>query len=76
MFLLLVRGHQWRDFGRGGAACTMASSIKKIRSFFKKRKYPRKIFILFVTLSDLNKTSNRAVTRGESKPERPGTPFR
>jgi len=40
----------------------MPSSIKKICSFFKKWKRARKIFIVFVTLSDLNKTSNRAVT--------------
>jgi len=36
------------------------SSIKKICSFFKKRKCARKIFIVFVTFSDLNKISNRA----------------
>jgi len=40
----------------------MPSNIKKISSFFKKRKCARKIIIVFVTLSDLNKTSNRAVT--------------
>jgi len=40
----------------------MPSNIKKICSFFKKRKCARKIFIVFVTLSDLNKTSTRAVT--------------
>jgi len=45
-----------------GATCVMPSSIKKIRSFFEKRKCSRKIFIVFATLSDLNKTSNRAVT--------------
>jgi len=61
MFLLLESGYQWY-FGRGGTACTMPSSIKKICSFFKKRKCARKIFIVFVTLSDMNKTSNRAVT--------------
>jgi len=33
----------------------------KICSFFKKRKSERKILIVFVTLSDLNKTSNRDV---------------
>jgi len=32
----------------------MLSSIKKICSFFKKRKCARKIFIVFVTLSYLN----------------------
>jgi len=64
--LLLVRGYQWR-FGRGGAACMMPSSIKKICSFFKKRKCAGKIFIVFVTLSDLNKTSNRAVTHTSYK---------
>jgi len=46
----------------GGAACMMPSSSKKICRFFKKWKCARKIFIVFVTLSDLNKTSNRAVT--------------
>jgi len=40
----------------------MPSGIKKICSFFKKRKCASKIFIVFLTLSDLNKTSNRAVT--------------
>jgi len=40
----------------------MPSWIKKICSFFKKRKCARKIFIVFVTLSDLNKTSNRVAT--------------
>jgi len=40
----------------------MPSSIEKIGSFFRKRKYSRKIFIVLVTLCDLNKTSNRAVT--------------
>jgi len=40
----------------------MPSSIKKICSIFKKRKCARKRLIVFVTLSDLNKTSNRDVT--------------
>jgi len=40
----------------------MPSCIKKICSFFKKRTSARKIFIVFVTLSDINKISNRAVT--------------
>jgi len=39
----------------------------KICRFFKKRKSERKIFIVFVTLSDLNKTSNRAVTKGAAR---------
>ena len=39
----------------------MPSSIKNFWSFFKKRKCARKMFIVFVTLGDLNKTSNRAV---------------
>jgi len=43
------------------------SSIKKICSFFKKRKCARKILIVFVTLSDLNKTSNLAVTHTSYK---------
>ena len=34
----------------------MPSSIKKICSFFKKRKCARKILIVFLKLSDLNKT--------------------
>ena len=46
----------------GGVACMIPSSIKKICNFFKKWKCARKIFIVFVMLSDLNKTSNRAVT--------------
>jgi len=45
----------------------MASSIKKICSFFKKLKFARKIFIVFVTLSDMSKTSNRAVTHTSYK---------
>ena len=40
----------------------MTSCIQKICSFFKKRKCARKICTVFVTLSDFNKTSNRAVT--------------
>ena len=40
----------------------MPNSIEKICSFFKQRKCARKIFIVFVTLRDLNKTPNRAVT--------------
>jgi len=43
------------------------SSIKKNCSFFKKRKCARKILIVFETLSDLNKTSNRAVTQTSYK---------
>jgi len=43
------------------------SSIKNICSFFKKLAYARKILIVFVTLSDLNKTSNRAVTHTSYK---------
>jgi len=39
----------------------MRSSIEKICGFYKERKCARKIFIVFVTLSNLNKTSNRAV---------------
>jgi len=49
------------DFGRGGAAGMMLSSTEKICSFYKERKRARKIFIVFVTLSNLKKTSNRAV---------------
>jgi len=48
--------------GSVGAACMMPSSIKKICRFYKKRKCARKIFIGIVTLSNLNKTPNRAVT--------------
>jgi len=62
MFYLLGKGYQWRFWWVGGAACMMPSCIEKICSFFKKRKYARKIFIVFATLSNLNKTSNRAVT--------------
>jgi len=39
----------------------MTSSIKKICSF-SKTKMCKKIYIFFITVSDLNKTSNRAVT--------------
>jgi len=45
-----------------GLHAMMPSCINKICSFFKKRKCARKICIVFVTLSDLNETSNRAVT--------------
>jgi len=45
----------------------MPSSIKKICSFFKKPKCASKIFVVFVTLSDLNKTSNRVVTHTSYK---------
>jgi len=38
------------------------AAFKKICCFFKKRKCARKTFIVFVTLSDLNKTSNRVAT--------------
>ena len=65
MFLLLVRGLQW-NFGRDGAPCMMPSSIKKICSFYKKRKCARNK-IVFVTLINLNKTSNRAVTHTSYK---------
>jgi len=40
----------------------MPSSIKKICSFFKKQKCAKNVFIVFVMLSDLNKTSNHTVT--------------
>jgi len=46
----------------GWAARMIPSSIKDICSFLKKWKCAGKIFIIFVTLSDLNKTSNRTVT--------------
>ena len=45
----------------------MSSSIKRICSFFSKRKCVRKIFIVLVTLSGLNKTSNRPATSGVFK---------
>jgi len=37
------------------------SSIENICSCYKERKCARKIFIVFVTLSNLKKTSSRAV---------------
>jgi len=40
----------------------MPSCIKNICTFFTNWKYARKIFIVFVTLRDLNKTSNRTIT--------------
>jgi len=49
------------DFGRGVAAGMMRCGIEKICSFYKERKRARKIFTVFVTLSNLKKTSNRAV---------------
>jgi len=45
----------------------MRSSIGKICSFYKERKCTRKIFIVFVTLSNLKKTSNRAVSHTSYK---------
>jgi len=52
-----------------GLHALMPSCIKKICSVFKKRKCARKIFIVFVTLSDLNKTSNRAATHTNNMDE-------
>jgi len=43
------------------------SGIKTISSFFKNRKCARKIFIVFVTLSDLNMTTNCSVTHTSYK---------
>jgi len=54
--LVGVRLHAW-----------MPSSIKKICNFLNKRKCARKIFIVFLTLRDLNKTLNRAVTHTSYK---------
>jgi len=45
----------------------MRSSIEKICSFYKERKCARKIFIVFVTLSNLKKTSKRAVNHTSHK---------
>jgi len=45
----------------------MPGSIKKFFNFLKKRKGARNIFIVFVTLSDFNKTSNRAVNHTSYK---------
>ena len=45
----------------------MPSSIEKICSIFKERKCASKIFIAFVILSDLNKTSNSAVNHTSYK---------
>jgi len=45
----------------GGVAGMMRSGIEQICSFYKERKCARKIFIVIVTLSNLKKTSNRAV---------------
>ena len=50
-----------------GLHAMMPSRFKKICNFFRKRKCAREIFIVFVTLSDLNKTSNRAVTHKSYK---------
>ena len=43
------------------------AALKRFGAFSKKRKCARKIFIVFVTLGDLNKTSNRAVTHTSFK---------
>jgi len=45
----------------------MRSSIEKIGSFYEERKCARKIFIVFVTLSNLKKTSNRVVSHTSYK---------
>jgi len=45
----------------------MPSSIEKICSFFKERKCASKIFIVFVILNNLNKTSNHAVNHNSYK---------
>jgi len=45
----------------------MTPSVKRFVDFAKKRKCARKILIVFVTLSDLNKTTNRAVTHTSYK---------
>jgi len=47
------------------ARCPMA--LKRFAAFSKKRKCARKIFIVFVTLSDLNMTPNCAVTHTSYK---------
>jgi len=51
----------------GGAAGMMPSSIEKICSFYKGRKCAIKLFIVFVTLSTLKKTSNRAINHTSYK---------
>jgi len=48
----------------------MPSSIENICCFLKTRKCARKIFIVFATLNDLIKTSNRAETSGVFKRRR------
>jgi len=45
----------------------MRSSIENICNFYKERKCARKIIIVFVTLSNLEKTSNRAVNHTSYK---------
>jgi len=47
------------------AWCPVA--LKRFGAFLKIRKCARKIFIVFVTLGDLNKTSNRAITHTSIK---------
>jgi len=44
-----------------GLHALVPSSIKRIRRFLNKRKCARKIFIAFVTLSNVNRTSSSAV---------------
>jgi len=45
----------------------MRSSIEKICSFYKERKCASKRFIVFVTLSNVKKTSNLAVNHTSYK---------
>jgi len=47
------------------ARCPVA--LRRFGAFSSKRKCARKIFIVFVTLGDLNKTSNRTVTHTSFK---------
>jgi len=80
-FFATVRGYQWR-FGQGWGSMHDAQE-EKVCSIFKERKFARKIysyqtlpydiiyrtlqFIVFLTLSNLNKTSKRAVTHASYK---------
>jgi len=50
------------DFRKGEAACMVPSTITKMCSFFTNWKCARKIFFIFVTLSNLKQVSYRAAT--------------
>jgi len=50
-----------------GVYASCPAAMKRFGAFSKQRKCARKIFIVFITLGDLNKTSNRALTHTSFK---------